>query len=249
MPGMSFSQAETLRVDQQPDGVACLWIDVPGRPINVFNHQLLSDLDAALDHVAAESAIRVLVVRSAKSSGFLAGADLRAFTQVKSSADGTALSVLGQALFDKVANHRVPAIAVLSGPCLGGGLEFALACDYRLVVDQPGTQLGLPEIERGLLPGWGGTQRLPRVVGLKRALTMILLARRLNPHDALRWGLADAVAGSEKEVARELEKLLQRAAVEGKRPKVGLPRRTWGQTLLESNPLGRKLLFRVIQRM
>src|SRR5262249_55456257 len=139
MPGMSFFQADTLRVDQQPDGLAMLWIDVPGRPINVFNHQLLSDLDAALGCVAAESAIRVLVARSAKSSGFLAGADLRAFPQVKPAADATALSVLGQVLFDKVANLRVPLIAVLSGPCLGGGLEFALACDYRLVADQPVT--------------------------------------------------------------------------------------------------------------
>src|SRR5438477_1969264 len=131
---MSFFQAETLRVDQQPDGTAVLWIDVPGRPVNVFNHQLLRDLDAALDRVAAESAIDVLFVRSAKASGFLAGADLRTFTEIKSPADATALSALGQTLFDKVANLRVPVIAIIAGPCLGGGLELALACDYRLVV-------------------------------------------------------------------------------------------------------------------
>src|SRR5713101_3593690 len=98
MPCMSFFQAETLRVDLQPDGVADLWMDVPGRPVNVFNRQLIADLYAALDRIAAESAIGVLVVRSAKTSGFLAGADLRAFTQVQSPADATALSALGQAL-------------------------------------------------------------------------------------------------------------------------------------------------------
>jgi len=132
-----------------------------------------------------------------------------------------------QALFDKVASHRVPVIAVIHGPCLGGGLEFALACDYRLVVDGPGTQLGLPEIELGLLPAWGGTQRLPRVVGLERAFNVILGARRLNPRDAFRWGLADAVASGEMDVPSELDTLLERAAREGKRPKATLPRRTW----------------------
>jgi 3-hydroxyacyl-CoA dehydrogenase/enoyl-CoA hydratase/3-hydroxybutyryl-CoA epimerase len=246
---MSFFQAETLRVDQQPDGVAVLWIDVPGRPVNVFNHQLLTDLDSALDRVAAESAIDIVVVRSAKATGFLAGADLRSFTQVQTPADATALSARGQALFNKLEALRVPVIAVVSGPCLGGGLEFALACDYRLIVDQPGTQLGLPEIELGLLPGWGGTQRLPRVVGLERTFTVILGARRLNPRDALRWGLADAVAASEQDVPRELEQLVQRAANEGKRPKSSLPRRTWRQSLLESNAFGRKLLFKATERL
>jgi 3-hydroxyacyl-CoA dehydrogenase/enoyl-CoA hydratase/3-hydroxybutyryl-CoA epimerase len=246
---MSFHQAETLRVDQHPDGTAVLWIDVPGRPVNVFNHQLLTDLDTALDQVAAERAIRLLVVRSAKTTGFLAGADLRAFIQVKGPADATALSALGQALFDKVARVRLPVVAVVGGPCLGGGLEFALACDYRLVVDQRGTQLGLPEIELGLLPGWGGTQRLPRVVGLERAFTIVLGARRLSPRDAVRWGLADAVAAGERDLPREIEKLCQRAENEGKRPKSGLPRRTWRQTLLESNAFGRKLLFRATERL
>src|SRR5215831_12338404 len=129
---MSFFQAETLRVDQHPDGTAVLWIDVPGRPINVFTHQLLADLDTALDRVAAESAISILAIRSAKASGFLAGADLRVFAQVKTAAEAAAMSALGQALFDKVAGLRVPVVAVVAGPCLGGGLELALACDYRL---------------------------------------------------------------------------------------------------------------------
>jgi 3-hydroxyacyl-CoA dehydrogenase/enoyl-CoA hydratase/3-hydroxybutyryl-CoA epimerase len=246
---MSFFQAETLRVDQHPDGIAVLWIDVPGRPVNVFTHQLLADLDIALERVTAEAAISVLAIRSAKASGFLAGADLRAFAQVKTAAEATAMSALGQALFDKVAGLRVPVVAVVAGPCLGGGLELALACDYRLVVDQRGTQLGLPEIELGLLPGWGGTQRLPRVVGLERAFSVVLGARRLSPRDALRWGLADAVAASDREIQRELDALIQRAIEEGKRPKTKLPRSTWRQTLLESNTFGRKLLFKATERL
>jgi 3-hydroxyacyl-CoA dehydrogenase/enoyl-CoA hydratase/3-hydroxybutyryl-CoA epimerase len=245
---MSFFQAETLRVDQQPDGVADLWIDVPGLSVNVFNKQVLTDLDAALDSVANESAIQALVIRSSKPSGFLAGADLKSFTQIRSPADAVALSALGQTLFDKVANLRVPVVALIGGVCLGGGLEFALACDYRLVIDLPSTQIGLPEIELGLLPGWGGTQRLPRIVGLERAVNVILLARRLNARDALRWGLADAVATGEREVPRELEALLHYAESERKRPKSALPRRTWRQLFLESTCFGRRLLLRAIQR-
>jgi 3-hydroxyacyl-CoA dehydrogenase/enoyl-CoA hydratase/3-hydroxybutyryl-CoA epimerase len=245
---MSFFQAETLRVDQQPDGVADLWIDVPGLSVNVFNKQVLGDLDAALDKVANEPAIQVLVIRSAKASGFLAGADLKSFTMVRGPADATTLSAQGQTLFDKVADLRVPVVAVIGGACLGGGLEFALACDYRLVIDLPSTQIGLPEIELGLLPGWGGTQRLPRVVGLERAVNVILLARRLNARDALRWGLADIVAANEREVPRELEALLHYAQSEGKRLKTASPRRTWRQLFLESTRFGRKLLFRAIQR-
>src|SRR5262249_11732039 len=139
-------------------------------------------------------------------------------------------------------------VAVIHGPCLGGGLEFALACDYRLVVDHPKTQLGLPEIELGLLPGWGGTQRLPRVVGLERALRMILASRRLKAKEALSDGLADVLASSDAEVPTKLEQLANRARQEGKRPKHRLPLRTWRERLLESNPVGRYVLFRGAER-
>ncbi len=244
---MSWFQAETLRVDQEPGGVGVLWFDVPGRPLNVFNRQVLADLEAALDRVDADSAIHVLVARSAKSSGFLAGADLHEFAKVQSAADATALSALGQAIFDKVARLRVPVVAVVQGPCLGGGLEFALACDYRLVVDRHNTQLGLPEIELGLLPGWGGTQRLPRVVGLERAFKIILGSRRLSATDAGRWGLADAVA-TEQTMARELDHLLHRAEQEGKRQLAAPSRRSWRQWLLETNAVGRRMLFRGTER-
>src|SRR5439155_16991524 len=110
----------------------------------------------------------------------------------------------------------------------------ALACDYRVVIDQPKTQLGLPEVELGLIPGWGGTQRLPRVIGLERALQMILGGRRLDARAALRWGLADAIAASEADLASALRRLHERALRPGNRPKKRLPLRSWRQRLLES---------------
>src|SRR5262249_40240243 len=139
-------------------------------------------------------------------------------------------------------------VAIISGPCLGGGLECALACDYRLVVDDPRTQLGLPEIELGLLPAWGGTQRLPRVVGLERSLRMILGRKRLNARDPLHWGVAGAVGDSDAHVSTGLCRLVEQARRVPKRPKQGLPLRDWRQKVAESNPLGRLLIFRGARR-
>ena len=138
---------------------------------------------------------------------------------------------------------------MISGPCLGGGLELAMACDYRLVYDSPNTQLGLPEVQLGLLPGWGGTQRLPRIVGLERALQMILGNKRLSAREALRWGLADGLAVGEAGLRQQFAALLARALTKGKVSRWGLPLATWRQRLLESNPMGRRVLLRGAERM
>jgi 3-hydroxyacyl-CoA dehydrogenase/enoyl-CoA hydratase/3-hydroxybutyryl-CoA epimerase len=230
-------------VSQLADGVAALVLDVPGRSVNVLNRQVLADLEAALDRVAAEPSFRLLLIRSGKPGTFLAGADLHELGAVATAEEAAALSERGQRLFSKLAGLRLPTVAVVSGPCLGGGLELALACDYRVAVDQPKTQLGLPEIELGILPAWGGTQRLPRVVGLERALQMILGARRLRAREALRWGLVDGLADEAGDRPPDF------LAAPVKRPRPGLPLRGWRQRLVESNRLGRWLLFRGTERV
>ncbi len=240
---MAFFQTDNLYVSQHANGVASLVLDVADRKVNVLNRQVMADLDAALDRVTAEPSFHLLLIRSGKDSGFLAGADLHDFAAISNAEQAAALSEMGQRLFDKLANLRVPTVAVISGPCLGGGLELALACDYRVVGAGPKTQLGVPEIELGLLPAWGGTQRLPRVVGLERALHMILGAKRLGAHEALDWGLADAV---EENPADAPPAFLAQPV---KRPKTSLPLRTWRQRIIESNPLGRGLLFRGARRL
>jgi 3-hydroxyacyl-CoA dehydrogenase/enoyl-CoA hydratase/3-hydroxybutyryl-CoA epimerase len=246
---MAGFETPNLRVDQRPDGIALLRLDAAGRSVNVFNRQVLTDLDAALDHVKADDAVRLLVFKSNKKSGFVVGADLQELGAVRGPEEAAALSALGQRLFDKLAGLRVPTVALIHGPCLGGGLEAALACDYRLVVDSPKTQFGLPEVELGLLPAWGGTQRLPRAVGLERALQVILGGRRVKAREARRWGLADALAATEDQQAAQLNLLIDRALLQGKAVRKGLPLVTWRQRLLESNPLGRLLLFRGTERV
>jgi 3-hydroxyacyl-CoA dehydrogenase/enoyl-CoA hydratase/3-hydroxybutyryl-CoA epimerase len=246
---MPIFRSETVEVDRDVDGSLHLTLDAADRPMNVFNRKTLTDLDAALDALRDAARTSVLVVRSGKKSGFVAGADLKEFQAVTKAADAEAISAAGQKIFAKLAELPMPTIAAVSGPCLGGGLELALACDYRLVFDRRDTQLGLPETQLGILPAWGGTQRLPRVVGLERALIMILRGRQLDAREAYAWGLADAVAATEDELRQQFSRLAGRAIKEGKRDWRRFPRRTWRQRLLESNPLGRRLLFRVSQRI
>jgi 3-hydroxyacyl-CoA dehydrogenase/enoyl-CoA hydratase/3-hydroxybutyryl-CoA epimerase len=247
---MALFQSETVTVERDADGSLVLKLDVPGRPINFITRGVLADLDAAFDAVAAQAAAPVLLVRSGKKSGFLGGADLHEFVGIADAQAARALSEAGQKLFDKLAALPTPSIAAVAGPCLGGGLELALACDYRLVFDAPKTQFGLPEVELGLLPGWGGTQRLPRVIGLERALQVILAGKRLDAREAFAWGLADAYAATEAELRGQLIALAGKAIAQGKRRLEGLPPgRTWRQRLLESNPIGRRLIFKGTERL
>ena len=238
-----------LRLESLTPDRITLWLDVADRPVNVFSPQVLQDFDAALDHVAAESACKLLFIASPKQSGFIAGADVHEFATIRTAAAAQELSARGQALFAKLAALPQATVAVIHGPCLGGGLECALACDYRLVVDHPKTQLGLPEIDLGLLPAWGGTQRLPRVVGLESALKIILGRKRLNAREALKWKLADALAESAQDLPVVLAAMAEHALSNGKRPRPGLPLHSWRQKLLESNPLGRGLIFRGAAKM
>jgi 3-hydroxyacyl-CoA dehydrogenase/enoyl-CoA hydratase/3-hydroxybutyryl-CoA epimerase len=245
---MQIFRSATIVVQRDPEGALALILDVPDRSVNVLNRQVMADLDAALDRVA-ENKAPLLIVRSGKKSGFIAGADLQEFLSIRDAASAEAVSARGQELFAKLAAVAMPTIAAISGACLGGGLELALACDYRLVFDKSSTQLGLPEVELGLLPAWGGTQRLPRVIGLERALRVILDRKRLNASEAFRWGLADAIAATESELREQLARLAVRAVGEGKRRSVRLPLRTWRQRILESNPLGRRVLFKATERL
>jgi 3-hydroxyacyl-CoA dehydrogenase/enoyl-CoA hydratase/3-hydroxybutyryl-CoA epimerase len=247
---MVIFETANLSVDSKINGIACIWLDVPGRTHNVFNRQVIKDLDQALDRARSQGAIKLLVIASAKQSGFVAGADLQEFTTVKGPADALALSLAGQDLFDKLASLTMPSVAVVCGACLGGGLELALACDYRVVINQHGTQIGLPEIELGLIPGWGGTQRLPRTVGIERAIQVILQRRRLSATDARRWGLADSLQPTKQAALDALDgELGARFVAEGKRERAGLPNRTWRQKMLEGSSVGRWLLFKTAKRI
>ncbi|MBS0321364.1 MAG: enoyl-CoA hydratase/isomerase family protein [Proteobacteria bacterium] len=171
-------------------GIATLWFDVPGAAVNTLSARALADLNAALDTLDAAPP-KGVVIRSAKASGFIAGADVDEFRAARGPEDALAIVRRGAQTMDRVAALRYPTLALIKGFCLGGGLELALACRYRVAIDEPATRLGLPEVLLGILPGWGGIKRLPRLVGAPAALDLLLSGRTVDARAAKRMGLVD----------------------------------------------------------
>ena len=170
------------------DELALMTFDRP-EVLNALKFELLRDLGAAIDQVAGGDA-RALLVTGAGSRAFCAGADVKELMD-RSLAATRQGAALGQAIFAKLDVLPIPSIALINGYAFGGGLELALACTFRIAL--PGARLGLPEIKRGLTPGYGGTQRLPRLIGEARALEMILTGRTVMAEEALRIGLVNRV--------------------------------------------------------
>ncbi len=235
---MVFFQGKHLWVNRLADDVAALVLDTDDSKTNRLTPPVLEELAAALDRVAGERRFRLLVLRSGKAASFSTGIDLHWLAGHASAADLEALARQGQALCDRIAGLPIPTAALIAGPCLGAGLELALACDYRAVVPRPGTVLGLTQIDLGLIPCWGGTQRLPRLVGLENSIKLLTSARRLLPVEALAIGLADAVAADGDDAPPGF------LADPVKRDWTRRPRRTWRQRWLEAFALGRRFIFR-----
>jgi 3-hydroxyacyl-CoA dehydrogenase/enoyl-CoA hydratase/3-hydroxybutyryl-CoA epimerase len=146
-----------------------------------------------LDEMEAQKKeIKGLIIQSGKPDNFIAGADISMITGCQNETDAKDLAEKGQQLFQRIENLPFTTVAAIHGPCLGGGLELALACDYRVCSDDNKTKLGLPEVQLGLLPGSGGTQRLPRLIGLLPSLDIILTGKQLRPKKALKLGVVNA---------------------------------------------------------
>jgi len=187
--------APFVRLDVRAGGVAVVTLDAAGEKVNTLSERMMRDLDPVLTRLAAEDAVTGVVVISAKENDFVAGADISMIDRASTAAELAALSRAGQAIMDRVAAiaARKPVVAAIHGSCLGGGLELALACSYRVATSGAKTRLGLPEVKLGLLPGAGGSQRLPRLVGLQESLTLMTTGAFLKPARALKLGLVDAV--------------------------------------------------------
>jgi 3-hydroxyacyl-CoA dehydrogenase/enoyl-CoA hydratase/3-hydroxybutyryl-CoA epimerase len=185
------SRPSVTFVPADANGVARIVIDRPDDPVNAIDLRLMEDLAAAIA-VARDARPRGLVVASGKNGQFAAGADL-SLLRGASAADLEGASREMQRVLNDLAALPFVTVAAINGPALGGGLEIALACDTRIAADTPNARVGLTETRLGLIPAAGGTQRLPRLIGLPRALDMILTARQLNPNRALRAGVVDEI--------------------------------------------------------
>jgi 3-hydroxyacyl-CoA dehydrogenase/enoyl-CoA hydratase/3-hydroxybutyryl-CoA epimerase len=173
------------------DGLAWLTLDKAGTSTNTLSSEVLDELGGVLDTLDREPP-KGLVIRSGKKSGFIAGADVDEFGAGDDiEANARTMVTRGLKLFDRLARVPYPTLALIRGFCLGGGVELAVACRYRVVVDEPGTRLGLPEVMLGILPAWGGAKRLPKLIGGPAALDMMLTGRTVDARKAKRLGLAD----------------------------------------------------------
>ena len=223
------------------DGLATVTFDLPDEKVNKFSTPVMEELSALTDKLAAASGIRALLLRSGKKDIFIAGADVKEIENVSGPEEGVSKSALGQQIFSRWAALPFPTTAAIAGACLGGGTELALACDYRVMSDSPKSRIGLPEVSLGILPGWGGTQRLPRLSGIRNALDMILTGKTLDGRRARRIGLADETVPDP--LFEEWTEKFARSKAGARKPSGRRVRWTASDLALEANPIGRRLLF------
>jgi 3-hydroxyacyl-CoA dehydrogenase/enoyl-CoA hydratase/3-hydroxybutyryl-CoA epimerase len=198
----------TLKIEIGDDGVALLTIDVPGSPLNVLTPEFQSDLSAAIERVRGETAIKGAVITSIKSGAFIGGADLKDLVTAygrETPRQAYARSQQLSALYRRLETCGKPVAAAINGLALGGGLELCLACHYRALSDSPEAVLGLPEVKVGLLPGAGGTQRLPRLIGIAEALPLLLEGSPVAPEQALKLGIVHALLPPDQLVMKARE--------------------------------------------
>src|SRR5512137_2651919 len=206
---MECAMAEFIRYTIE-DKVAVLVIDHP--PVNAMNEQKLKELGEAIDALNADPSVKVIVITGGGQLAFVAGADIGTFGEIFKAQDfnrAKALMELGHSTFNKIENSNKPVIAAINGVCLGGGLELAMACHMRVCGDR--ARLGQPEINLGIIPGWGGTQRLPRIVGAAKATEMILTGEQITAQQAMQLRLVNMVVPG-GEVMRQAKGLAAKIA-------------------------------------
>jgi 3-hydroxyacyl-CoA dehydrogenase / enoyl-CoA hydratase / 3-hydroxybutyryl-CoA epimerase len=223
------------------DGVAIITFDLPNEPVNKLNRAMRDEFTALFDRLERDSSVRAAVLMSGKPDVWIAGADIEEFQQFKTAANAERLSRDGQMLLDSLEKMRVPIVAAIKGACLGAGLETALACRWRIASDDPKTVLALPEVQLGLIPGAGGTQRLPRLVGVTAALDMILTGKNVRGRKALQVGLVDELV--HPSILRRIAVQRARELADGKKMQSN---RSGGlkSLLFDRNPAGRMVVLR-----
>ena len=191
------------------DHVCLLTFDRPESGANIFDAATLNDLNQHLDLIENDSSLRGLLIASAKRSIFIAGADLATLLRLAQAGELRAFIAEGQRVFNRLAALKIPTCAAIHGACAGGGYEVTLGCDYRLASDDPATRIGLPETTLGLVPAWGGSTRLPPLIGAERAAEVILKGKLHTAPEALKLGLIDEVVSRDKLLEAARKKLLE----------------------------------------
>ncbi|HEY0779250.1 MAG TPA: 3-hydroxyacyl-CoA dehydrogenase NAD-binding domain-containing protein [Gemmatirosa sp.] len=241
-PAAPDAVRDPITVELREDGIAVATFDLPGAPANVLGPAAAAAFSALLDRLDRDASIRACVLRSGKPDAWIVGADIEQFAALRDATDAEALSWQGQAMADRVERARVPIVAAIHGACLGGGLEVALACASRVATDHEKTTFALPEVQLGLIPGMGGTQRLPRRIGLRPALDLILTGKTVRARQARKLGIVDDLVHPAVLLDVAVQRARELAAGTRKRGGVARPR-TAAALLLDANPVGRTIVF------
>jgi 3-hydroxyacyl-CoA dehydrogenase/enoyl-CoA hydratase/3-hydroxybutyryl-CoA epimerase len=225
---------------ENENGIAVVTFDLPGEPVNKLTAGVMDEFSALLSRLGEDGMVRGVVLNSGKPDTFIAGADIEQFAKLRTAAEASALSRAGQEIADRVAGFPKPFVAAIHGACLGGGFELALACHWRVISDSPKTQLGLPEVQLGLLPGVGGTQRLPRLVGVRAAFDMILAGKSERADKAFRLGMADELVPESilRQTALAAAERIARGGPPRRKPQGGMQ-----ALFLDRTPIGRRIVY------
>jgi len=240
--------ASILSLEHRDDGVAVLWMDDPDESVNTLKRELIDEFEETLSTIESDREIKTLVFASGKPDSFVAGADLEMLLDTHQARDARALSEASQRIQRRIAALRPVTVAAVHGACLGGGLELAMAFDGRVASRHDKTRLGLPEVQLGLLPGGGGTQRLPALVGIEKALDLLLTGRQVDCGYARHIGLVDDCVHKDIVVeaaitrGRELARRPRRVSP-WRRLKTSLTVRAIRNWALGGNPIGRHFVF------
>lgn len=245
---MTTTNKEALSIEKRADGVFVIRMDVPGEAVNTLRASFAKDFGEVFAAIERDAACKAVVFTSGKKSGFIAGADIAMLEAVKTDAEASELGRTGQKAMDRIEAFRVPVVAAIHGAALGGGLEVAMACHARVASDDKKTKLGLPEVMLGVLPGAGGTQRLPRLVPIQTALDMLLTGKQIDAKKAKKLGLLDEVVPSAILIDVACKLALELAQKHGQPGKKEREKKLEGieavqEAALTKTPLGRKFLF------
>lgn len=224
------------------DEILILTIDMPDQSTNTLGREVLEELAAEIEKLNARQDVRGVIITSGKKD-FVVGADIKVIEQFDTAEKAQEGAAAMQEIFQQLAKSKLTSVAAIDGQALGGGLELALACDYRIVTDNPRTKLGFPEVQLGLLPGAGGTQRTPRLIGLQGALDLILTGKRIDGKRAVKMGLVDTCVHPSV-LLREAKRLAsqkKRASAKDQSKKLPISKKL-PEWVTEKNPVGRRFI-------
>lgn len=228
---------------EKQDHVGILWMDLEGEEWNKITIDMVGQFEQVLDQIDQDNDLKAAVIISRKK-GFMAGADIEEFLKM-GPGEAKEISITGHQLFARIEDSKKPYVAAIHGACMGGGTELSLACAGRVVTNHKSTVMALPEVKLGLLPGLGGTIRMPKLIGLQKALDIILTGKNVYGRRAYKIGLADVLVDEPKLLTAAKKHALAIAARKFSRK----DKRTTAEKLLEGNPITRKVIFKKAKEM